>query len=63
MHGYHTIHALAYETFEGADSGASDYEKMFEQEDDDLPLLVFHFGMTLKTIKDILAPRKIILKK
>jgi hypothetical protein len=65
MHGYHTIHALAYENLDKADQSngnASDYESMFENQDDDLPLLVFHYGMTLAKIKDMLNVRKIILK-
>ena len=66
MHGYHTIHALAYETEKQNDddnNGFSQYESMFEkQEDEDLPLLVFHYGMTLARVKDLLYARKIILK-
>lgn len=67
MHGYHTIHALAYETDTEEDSGSGngiiDYEAMFENEDvNDLPLLVFHYGMTLKKIKEIFEERKIIYK-
>lgn len=64
MHGYHTIHALAYE-IEVEDEngmGASDYEKMFEGDNDDVPLLVFHYGMSLAKVKDMLSARKIILK-
>lgn len=61
MHGYHTIHALAYENENGViDDGHSDYQRMFE--DDDVPLLVFHYGMTLGKVKDLLNSRKIILK-
>jgi hypothetical protein len=67
MHGYHTIHALAYEidkqVDENSGSGFGDYEKMFEkEEDDDLPLLVFHYGITLEKVKEILETRKIVLK-
>lgn len=63
MHGYHTIHALAYENENGEiDDGHSDYQRMFEEEDDDVPLLVFHYGMTLGKVKDLLNSRKIILK-
>ncbi len=64
MHGYHTIHALAYEIEKEDDGGTafSDYEKMFENENDDMPLLVFHYGMTLAKVKDLLSSRKIILK-
>lgn len=64
MHGYHTIHALGYETESLVEGNMpfSDYEKMFENNDDDVPLLVFHYGMTLTKVKDILSLRKIILK-
>lgn len=63
MHGYHTIHALAYEIEKADDDGnISDYEKMFEGNNDDVPLLVFHYGMTLSKVKDMLSARKIILK-
>jgi len=63
MHGYHTIHALAYEVEKKeGDNGFSDYEKMFEGDNEDVPLLVFHYGMTLDKVKDLLNSRKIILK-
>jgi len=62
MHGYHTIHALAYELEQEPDGSFSDYEKMFETDDDDVPLLVFHYGMSLTKVKDLLSSRKIILK-
>ena len=61
MHGYHTIHALAYEV-ELVDDSGGDYEKMFESNGDDVPLLVFHYGITLGKVKDMLNARKIILK-
>jgi len=64
MHGYHTIHCLAYETEKQSNEngGFGDYEKMFESENDDIPLLVFHYGMTLTKVMDMLNTRKIILK-
>ena len=64
MHGYHTIHALAYEIEKESDVNApfSDYEKMFEGDNDDMPLLVFHYGMSLVKVKELLSSRKIILK-
>jgi hypothetical protein len=64
MHGYHTIHALAYEIEKRDENGnnLSDYQKMFEEDNNDLPLLVFHYGMTLTKVKDLLNARKIILK-
>jgi len=60
MHGYHTIHALAYEI--ESETDINNYEKMFEEKDDDLPLLVFHYGMSLTKIKNLLAGRNIILR-
>lgn len=62
MHGYHTIHALAYEIPRESQDGFSDYQKMFESDDDDMPLLVFHYGMTLSRVKDLLNARRIIAK-
>jgi len=63
MHGYHTIHCLAYEVEKkDENSNVSDYDKMFNAENNDLPLLVFHYGMTLAKVKDLLNSRKIILK-
>jgi hypothetical protein len=63
MHGYHTIHCLAYEVEKKeGDAGYSDYDKMFNGENDDVPLLVFHYGMTLAKVKDLLNARKIILR-
>jgi hypothetical protein len=65
MHGYHTIHALAYEMELEEDeiNGHGDYEKMFESENiNDVPLIVFHYGMTLDKIKELLEIRRIVLK-
>lgn len=64
MHGYHNIHALAYEIekIDEDGNGFSDYEKMFEGNNDDVPLLVFQYGMTLGKIKDMLNARKIVLR-
>jgi hypothetical protein len=64
IHGYHLIHALAYEDeeeiSEGYASEFTDYEEMFDN--DDLPLLVFHYGNSLKDVEDKLYERSIILK-
>jgi len=62
MHGYHTIHALAYETENLEEDGT--YETMFDSsaDDEDMPLLVFHYGMTLELIKEMLNERHMILK-
>ena len=65
MHGYHTIHALAYEIEKESDGegGFSDYEQMFgNEENDDVPLMVFHYGTSLAKVKEVLSSRKIILK-
>ena len=63
MHGYHTIHALAYEIEKESDDTAfSDYEQMFEGNNDEIPLMVFHYGISLEKVKNILSSRKIILK-
>lgn len=55
MHGYHTIHALAYE-IENDDYDSYD-------EFNDKPLLVFHYGMSYKIIKDLLESRNIKMKE
>lgn len=68
IHGYHLIHALAYESDNEEEinsNGFSDYDNMFgndEEDNDDLPLLVFHYGMTLTRVKELLEERKIVLK-
>ena len=63
MHGYHTIHALAYETELEDELNVSDYDKMFSNDNsNNLPLLVFHYGMTLTKVKELLEERKIILR-
>jgi hypothetical protein len=66
MHGYHTIHCLAYETpkeDENGNTGAVGYEQMFEKDMDDVPLLVFHYGDSLAKVKDKFNSRKIVLNK
>ena len=55
MHGYHTIHALAYEYFNEGD----DSDDIFPS--DNRPLLVFHYGMSFKTVEE-LSNRDIRLK-
>lgn len=61
MHGYHTIHALAYEKTDDDQEGYSSYEDMYEDSGDH-PLLVFHYGITLKKIKEMLYERKFIFR-
>lgn len=53
LHGYYNIHALAYEeNYEEAD--------LYNNLDDDLePILVFLYGMSYKTVKDLLYSRNI----
>lgn len=60
MHGVHTIHALAYEIELMNESGYSQYEALMS--DDETPLLVFHYGMTLTKVKELLLTKKMILK-
>ena len=65
MHGVYTIHALAYEIEKDGgdgDTAFSDYEQMFGEDSEDEPILVFHYGMTLERVKDLLSSKKIILK-
>ena len=64
MHGFHTIHALAYEDErQGEESnGFAQYDSLFNKEEEEQPLLVFHYGMSLARIKDMLSGRKIILR-
>jgi hypothetical protein len=61
MHGYHCIHALAYEIERLNDENNGEDESLFEK-DDDVPLLVFHYGMSLTQVKDLFYNRNIILK-
>lgn len=61
LHGFYTIHALAYEKEKDEEGGFETYENMME-DNEDTPLLVFHYGMTLKQITELLDERKIILK-
>lgn len=65
MHGYHTIHALAYEIEKYDDdmnNGYSSYENMFNKPDEDTSLLVFHYGMSLSRVMSLFNSRKIILR-
>jgi hypothetical protein len=54
MDGYYTIHALAYQNVEDQDS-----DLMF----DELPILVFHYGMKLKEVQDNLYTRDLLFKE
>lgn len=77
VHGVHLIHAIAYENeeFEPVDDdGYSEkYDDLFdgidegEQEDtyldEEEPLLVFHYGMSLLDVKDRLYSKNIVLSK
>jgi hypothetical protein len=54
LDGYYTIHALAYQDPEGEND-----DLMY----DELPILVFHYGMKLKEVQDILYTRDLIFKE
>lgn len=65
MHGYHTIHALAYEIIpedEDDEEEGGGFDPLLNVTDE-TPLLVFHYGMTLKQITDMFYERRIVLKK
>lgn len=64
IHGYHLIHALAYEDEDDEsleDDDSFGYDTLIN-DNDDKPLLVFHYGMTFKAVEDKLYERNIILK-
>ena len=58
IHGFHTIHALAYEI---DDPNEIQVKSEFDMIYDELPLLVFHYGMTLSEVEDIFYQRDIVL--
>lgn len=60
MHGYHTIIALAYEVSKEDENGYSEYDKLMAE---NLPLLVFHYGMTLEQVVGTFKQRNVILRK
>ncbi len=60
MQGYHTIHALAYEIdIEDFD----EYEASYQDDYEDKPILVFHYGMSYDLINSLLNERNIKLKE
>jgi hypothetical protein len=64
MHGYHNIHALAYEVErDDEDNTESIIRENYPDNEDDLPLLVFHYGMSLAEVCDLFYERNIILKE
>jgi hypothetical protein len=60
MHGYHTIHALAYEIEKTDENGYVQYENM--EKENESPLLVFHYGITLETVENIFKSKNITYK-
>ena len=63
IHGYHLIHALAYEDEDDEDiNNDDDFEDLIDNDKSEIPLLVFHYGMTIKAVEDKLYERNIILK-
>lgn len=62
MDGVYTIHCLAYESENNdEDYEYDDYENIYDEKDE-LPLLVFHFGMTFSQVENIFYQRDIIIK-
>ena len=65
MHGFYNIHALAYETDEDEEYGEnaySSYENLLDENDEDDIPLVFHYGESLKSVKDKFYSKDLILK-
>ena len=60
MDGVYTIHCLAYEVEKDEEYEYESYETMYDEKNDS-PYMVFHFGMTLEQVEDILYSRDIIL--
>lgn len=60
MHGYHNIHAIAYEIYDDNESYDNLYDDLYD--DNETPIMVFHYGMTFKTVSEILSNRDIRLK-
>jgi hypothetical protein len=58
MDGVNTIHCLAYELEKEDDFDS--YETLYDNED--APLLVFHFGMTVEQVEGMLLSRDIIFQ-
>lgn len=59
LQGYHTIHALAYE-IENDDN--FNFQNLYpDEEKETLPLLVFHYGMSIDIVRDLLRTRDIRL--
>ena len=54
MHGYHNIHALAYEQEREDDEL---YDDDYNENDDDEPLLVFHYNMSYEAVEELLYQR------
>lgn len=64
IHGYHLIQALAYEDedpIDDEDDADFEYDDMYG-DNDEQPLLVFHYGMTLKDVEDRFYERSIIIQ-
>jgi hypothetical protein len=57
MHGFYTIHALAYEVDDNT-LNTDDYEELFQE--NNFPKLVFHYGISLSKVKELLYERDII---
>lgn len=70
MHGYHLIHALAYEMEnedEDGDYDSNEYDDGWDIGEDssemsDMPLLVFHYGISVQDVVDKFYERDIVLQ-
>jgi hypothetical protein len=70
MHGYHLIHALAYEIESNGDDesfGENEYDEGWDiigdsSEINEIPLLVFHYGVSVQDVVDKFYERDIVLQ-
>ena len=51
---------ISYEVMKEDENGYSEYDKLMAA---NLPLLVFHYGMTLDQVTDIFKQRNVVLRK
>lgn len=68
LHGYYLIHALAYEIFSNDEKEYDSWDDMMDMDNDnnsdsDIPVMVFHYGMSLEEVKRVTYEKNLILKE
>lgn len=75
LHGYYLIHALAYEIFNDDEKESTDswgeipdawgevVEEFESTEETNIPVMVFHYGMSLEEVKNVVYEKNLILKE